>query len=74
MVCACSFQLLPVNVGSRSFFFTFTFLENQVTTKPFGDIVSCSMSGENSVIRLHASFENLKRFFLQQNELTVSIA
>jgi hypothetical protein len=56
---------------SSNFHFYYTFLNNQVTTKPFSDIVSCQINGERSSIRFHATFENLKKFFLQENRLEI---
>ena len=43
-----------------------------MTTKPFSDIVSCKINCEKSAIRLHATIENLRKFFKQQNNLEVS--
>jgi hypothetical protein len=58
----------------RNFYFVYTLLNNQVTTKPFSDIIACQINGERSTIRLHASFNNLKSFFQQQNSLDVILA
>ena len=57
----------------QDFFFVYKFLNNQVTTKPFDDIVSCQINGERSSIRLHTSLENLKLFFKQEHDLEVNI-
>jgi hypothetical protein len=57
--------------ASSNFHFYYTFLNNQVTTKPFSDIVSCQINGERSSIRFHATCENLKKFFLQENVLEI---
>lgn len=57
--------------SSRRFFFVYNFLKNQVTTKPFEDIVSCQINGERSSIRLHSTVQNLKEFFKQENDLEV---
>ena len=58
--------------SKTNFFFTYTFLNNQVATKQFDDIVSCQINGERSSIRLHSTLENLETFFRQQNDLEVS--
>lgn len=49
----------------------YKFLENQVATKPFGDIVSCQINGERSSIRLHTTLENLRLFIKQLNNLEI---
>jgi len=58
--------------STTRFFFVYKFLNNQVTTKPFDDIVSCQINGERSSIRLHTSLENLKLFFKQEHDLEIS--
>jgi centrosomal protein CEP120 len=55
----------------RNFYFVYTLLNNQVSTKPFSDIIACQINGERSTIRLHASLNNLKTFFQQQYSLEV---
>jgi hypothetical protein len=59
------------NSSTAHFFFVYKFLNNQVTTKPFDDIVSCQINGERSSIRLHSTLDNLKKFIKQENDLEV---
>ncbi|CAF0771183.1 unnamed protein product [Brachionus calyciflorus] len=57
--------------STSNFFFMYKFLENQVATKPFGDIISCQINGERSSIRLHSTIEYLKIFFKQLPNLEI---
>jgi hypothetical protein len=59
----------PATASGRSFYFVYNFLENEVKTKPFEDIVSCQINGEKSSIRLNGSLESIKEFFKEQNQL-----
>ena len=59
------------SIPGRLFYFVYTFMDNQVSTKPFSDIIACQINGERSTIRLHASHANLKLFMQQQQSLEV---
>ena len=54
------------------FYFVYKFLNNQVSTKPFEDIVSCQINGERSSIRLHTTPHNLNRFIRNENNLEIT--
>lgn len=58
--------------SATRFYFIYKFLNNQVSTKPFEDIVSCQINGERSSIRLHTNLGNLKKFIQQENDLEIS--
>lgn len=57
--------------STANFFFMYKFLENQVATKPFGDIISCQINGERSSIRFYSTIENFKYFFKQLANLEI---
>ena len=50
----------------------YNFLKNQVTTKPFQDIVSSQINSETSTIKLHSTIDNLKEFFKHEDDLEIS--
>lgn len=57
--------------SASNFYFVYTFLNNQVSTKPFEDIVSCQINAERSSIRFSSTLNNLKTFFSQENDLQI---
>lgn len=64
-------QPLAANLGSSEFFFAFKFLNNQFTSKPFADIVSCQINLEKCSFRLLTSLADLKTFLTQNGPLQV---
>lgn len=63
----------PQSSNSSEFFFAFKFLNNQFTSKPFGDIVSCQMNVEKCSVRLLTSLVDLKTFLNQHGPLEVGL-
>lgn len=66
-------RLITDNKSSAThFYFVYKFLNNQVSTTPFGDIVSCQINGERSSIRLNSTLDNLIKFIRQEHDLEIS--
>lgn len=59
------------STSSSQFFFAYKLFGNQITTKPFGDIVSAQINSESTSVRLRSSLADLTRFLAQQPPLEV---